>query len=531
MQSRKVLSYWYAAIFLLVVFFILMGNYIYLTEETESKLNRIFWKQSEVISETIALSARHSVQSLRLEPEHLSYFAKNLAEKIEAVPELWQEGGQKRLEEILKKNDIESILILNARGHVVLQAPQIQPQSMAGPIFEQGFKGKSGGVMISLGNSKIFDLKTRYALQELTSQIKNRELVEYASFYNHNLIVVASTDPNNIGKRTQRKDIEDSLKSKASYFPPSDKYLEVIHYFPLSEGFFGVFHVGLSLGEMQKASADFRHNTLVGSAWVMGLLVLVVILVLRFQSFYLRRLDKMQVELREQERMVSLGNMAAGVAHEIRNPLNSISITIQRLQIEFEPPKASDAEEFNSFLDLMKKEANRLNQIVTDFLGFSKPFAPRSEVFSITEFLKESLLLITEEAKERGLELLWKEPTAVGNYYGDAEKLKQVILNLLGNAMDACREGGKVEVRSSLDKKGLWRIDIIDQGEGIAPEKLAHLFDIYYTTKAHGTGLGLYISRKIIQAHDGTIELKNNPIAGVTCTIILPKRQNTANDK
>ena len=525
MQSRKVLSYWYAAVFLLVVFFILMGNYIYLTEETESKLNRIFWKQSEVISETIALSARQSIQSLRLEPEHLSYFAKNMAEKIEAAPELWKEGGQVRLEEILKKNDIESIIILNARGQVALQASKVQPAAMAGPIFEQGFKSKSGGVMISLGNSKLFDLKTRYALQELTAQIKNRELVEYASFYNHNLVVVASTDANNIGKRTQRKDIEDSLASKASYFPPSDKYLEVIHYFPLSEGFFGVFHVGLSLEEMQRASADFRKNTLVGSAWVMGLVVLVVILVLRFQGFYLKRLDKMQIELREQERMVSLGNMAAGVAHEIRNPLNSISITIQRLQIEFEPDKAEEAEEFNSFLDLMSKEAKRLNQIVTDFLGFSKPFAPRSEAFSIKGFLKESLLLVSEEAKERGLELIWREPTLDGNYYGDDEKLKQVILNLLANAMDACGENGQVELRSSLDKKGLWRIDIIDDGEGISPEKLAHLFDIYYTTKAHGTGLGLYISRKIIQAHDGSIELKNNSQMGVTCTIILPKRQ------
>ena len=231
----------------------------------------------------------------------------------------------------------------------------------------------------------------------------------------------------------------------------------------------------------------------------------------------------MEKQISENEKLVSLANLTAGVAHEVRNPLNSIAITIQRLQIEFNPKRDEDTEEYRSLMSMMKKEVERINVIVTDLLDFSSPFSPKKTRFSVDEFLTENVTLFKEEAAKKNVRVIKQTNNHNTEFFGDREKLTQVLINLLRNALDATAEMGTITVFSEINKDQKWEIKVKDNGEGIPKNNLNHIFDIYFTTKGTGSGLGLYITRKIIQAHKGSIELKPNVGKGVTAVISLPK--------
>ncbi len=528
MLSSKNFSFLYAAGFLLLVGLMLTANFIYLTDETDAKLRRIFWKQSEVVTESIAMGARQAIQTTHLAPEYLNYYAENLAHEIESLQGMLNTGGNQRLEELRSNNQLEWIQFLDAKGAVVYQAPKKLPETSVGPIFSFERLSGEGSILISLGEEKLINLRLKLALQELADSSKSRQLLQSISFYDQHLVIVADTDPTRLGQIAVIKEIKESLDSKAAFFPPSENQLEVIQYFVIDDKRNGVFHMAINTDDIDRVLLDTKENTRRASLALFAFVVVVVVVILRFQFQYLDRMAKVEKEKQENEKMVSLGNLAAGVAHEIRNPLNSISITIQRLQLEFEPPEQKIAQEYQSFLGLMNKEVQRLNQIVSDFLGFAKPFEPNSASFAISQFWGDSLTLIAEEAKQREMTLKVDLKEGGAHYYGDAEKLKQVVLNLIGNAMDANAKGGQIQVRGQIDKRGTWIIEVEDNGEGIPKEKLGRLFDIYYTTKQSGTGLGLYISRKIVQAHGGSLDLHNNPKQGVTAAMILPKRENKA---
>jgi len=506
-----------------VLILILVGNYLYHTAETDAQLRRIFWKQSEIITDTIALSATQTIAGTRIPHDTLDFYVRELAAKLQQ--EQLQSGpqAQARLEEIRLNNQLELIQIFDSEGRLKLGSPQGKLPRAQGPVFalprEQG-----GSILISLGTPKMLDFKMKLALQELATTSRDRRLVQAISFYGPNLVKVASTNEETIGQRASRSEIEAALKYKTPFFPPSAANFEVIQAFPIEGEHWGVFHVAIDTEEIKRVSLANRQNALVAAAILFVLILLITGAMLRFHFLYLNRMERVEAQRIEQEKMLSLATLAAGVAHEIRNPLNSISITIQRLQLEFEPPQPNEAREYQSFLGLMSKEVSRLNQIVTDFLGFSKPFDPKNKVFSMRDFVQECLMQVTPVAEAKGVRLAAEVQLNGNQYYGDEEKLKQVVLNLVGNALDATPAGKGIFFKTSLDKKETWHIEIVDEGEGIPKEKLKRLFDIYFTTKKNGTGLGLYISRKILQAHGGGIELKNNPKDGVTCSVFLPKR-------
>ncbi len=221
------------------------------------------------------------------------------------------------------------------------------------------------------------------------------------------------------------------------------------------------------------------------------------------------------------EKFAALGRLSAGVAHEIRNPLNSIRGFIQYFQKKL----ALDEEDYK-YTDLMLTEVDRLNRVISKLLAYSKPREPRLSVRSAEEILDHCIRVLEREAAEAGVELV--RPPSDNNVplvMMDTDQITQVFLNILINAVEATPSGGKITIKSETDPKGRLQITIEDTGEGIPRENLDKLFDPFFSTKKKGTGLGLAIVKSIIQSHEGEIEVESEQGKGTRFVISLKAYQ------
>ncbi len=227
---------------------------------------------------------------------------------------------------------------------------------------------------------------------------------------------------------------------------------------------------------------------------------------------------KLEEETKRAERLSAMGNLAAGVAHEIRNPLNTIAIAAQRLKTEF--TVKSSKNEYENFLKSIIEESKRLNNIVNQFLSLAKARKLNLVSVNLQDFLQELINLVRLEAQERKVSLLTKFNFQI-QLKIDQDEMKKAFINLILNGIQASHKGGKILVETS-KSKDFALIKISDSGKGIAPEDLSKIFQPYFTTKEKGTGLGLSIAHRIITDHKGRIEVESEPGRGTTFTISLP---------
>ena len=224
----------------------------------------------------------------------------------------------------------------------------------------------------------------------------------------------------------------------------------------------------------------------------------------------------------ESERLNALTLLAAGVAHEIGNPLNSLDIHLQLLERKIRKLPAGHRKGLNEHLGTARQEIQRLDTILKQFLHAVRPTTPRRESRDLNAVLHQTLTLLEPEIAARNigvdLDLSEKLPAAII----DPDQFQQVFYNLLRNAYQAIPgEGGVIEIRTrSTDTDFL--ISIADNGTGIPPEQMGSLFEPYRTTKSSGTGLGLLIVRRIIREHGGEIEIQSQPDQGTNILIHLP---------
>lgn len=229
------------------------------------------------------------------------------------------------------------------------------------------------------------------------------------------------------------------------------------------------------------------------------------------------RIIAVEEQLRRAERLSTLGEMAAVLAHEIRNPLGSIRGTAEILRDDYRPgdPK-------HEFIEIQIKETERLNHVVEDFLRMARPQAGQMQRCSLREELETIVVLTANDAHQRGIRLTFEPPENDLAVTGDGEKLRQAFLNIVINALQATPTGGSVTI-STVSKDGFGEVRFTDTGAGITPEALEKIFEPFFTTKADGTGLGLAITRKIIEAHGGTLTVQSQIGTGTTATVRLPK--------
>src|SRR6266545_1035648 len=226
-------------------------------------------------------------------------------------------------------------------------------------------------------------------------------------------------------------------------------------------------------------------------------------------------------QLRRAERLSALGELSAVLAHEIRNPLGSIRGTAEILKDDFVP-----GDRKYEFLEILVKETDRLNRVVQDFLQLARPVEVEQGTCNLTAELREVAALVSAEAASRGIALRLS-PAGLLQVRGDREKLRQVFLNLVLNAVQATPRGGSIDIAATAVPAGEGAspsIEIVfaDTGEGMEPTVLGRIFEPFFTTKEGGTGLGLAIAQKIIESHGGSIEVESVPGKGTVFRVTLP---------
>lgn len=222
------------------------------------------------------------------------------------------------------------------------------------------------------------------------------------------------------------------------------------------------------------------------------------------------------------DRLATLGELSAGAAHEIRNPLTSIRSSIQFLKRKLNDP--ADIEMANDLIS----EVDRINEIIEGMLSFAKPQPLKKENSQLKTILIQTVQLVSNTARKKGIDIFLNYQSTKEDIFADPSQLKQLFLNIIMNAIQAIeRTPGKIEINVILSEgknkySPVYLIEFIDNGEGISNENIDKIFDPFYTTKNEGTGLGLSISYGIINQHDGDIEIFSEPGKGTKVKIRIP---------
>jgi signal transduction histidine kinase len=239
----------------------------------------------------------------------------------------------------------------------------------------------------------------------------------------------------------------------------------------------------------------------------------------------LGRARELESQLHHVEKAAVVGRLAAAIAHEIRNPLNYINLTLDHLRSAFAPEDDAKRETFERLADQLKSEVARINRHITDFLKYSRPSALELQPLDLRMEAEDALRLIAAQAAEHGVEATLNEEGQVPRVVADKDALRSVFTNLLLNSLEALDgEGGSVSIKLSSESIDCARVEISDTGRGIAADDIAKIFEPYYSTKETGTGLGLAIVKKAIDDHDGSISVTSKEGTGTTFTIILPAK-------
>ena len=236
-------------------------------------------------------------------------------------------------------------------------------------------------------------------------------------------------------------------------------------------------------------------------------------------------LKKSKSHIQRADRLASLGTLTAALAHEIRNPLVAIKTLTQLL-----PERFHDEEFRNHFLHIVSGEVDRISTLINELLEFARPSNPKVETEDINTILDSIILLVSSGTKKKYIHIIRNFSPNLPPILIDREQIKQVVLNLLINAIEATEENGKifVKTRPYLKSNGepYIQIEFTDTGCGIPAEYLESIFNPFFTTKHKGSGLGLSISNQIVQEHRGYIDVESQPNKGSSFYINLPLHQN-----
>jgi signal transduction histidine kinase len=262
----------------------------------------------------------------------------------------------------------------------------------------------------------------------------------------------------------------------------------------------------------------------------------------------LAHLSRMQSTLAYSRKLVALGRLTAGIAHEVKNPLNAMMIHLELLRTKIRgtmavaqpeavaaaggmlglgpgraaalPPPVQGALEHVSIIE---SEIRRLDEVVQGFLKFTRPEDLRLQPVKVNALMDEILPIIETEASKHNVKVAVDVPPTVPAVNGDAAMLRQAFLNLAINACQAMPNGGSLRLKSGPASRSRVEVLVQDTGVGIAPEHLSKIFNLYFTTKERGTGIGLSMVYRIIQMHDGEVEVQSTPGRGTTFRVLLPR--------
>lgn len=284
----------------------------------------------------------------------------------------------------------------------------------------------------------------------------------------------------------------------------------------------GTLQIGLSAGELSRRIEVLRGE-LIRQAALIGV-VSMALLITAYAAVWLllKRSQRLELQAAEAERLAYIGTLASGLAHEIRNPLNSLNLNMQMLEEEID--EHGSAPTGKRLLSITRSELSRLERLVTDFLAYAKPRPLELEDVPVARLLERVPEVLAGEIQKRGAQVKVEDRTGGARVRADFAQMSQLLLNLAQNSLAAAEEAGRrpvLELSAARQGQAV-ALELSDNGVGIPPEEQGKIFDLFYSTKKGGTGLGLAIVDRIARAHGGKVGVRSTLGTGTTLTVELP---------
>ncbi len=387
-----------------------------------------------------------------------------------------------------------------------------------------GARAFPGVIVVHANAEYILNFKSEIGVQRQIEELGRQSDIDYLALLDSNLKILAHTNRALLGAEAE-DDVILRVKSagqgwgKVVELDGGKRIYEMAEPIRLDGSGLGFLKIGLSLTPVETAWRNSVKSIMVLSLSLLGAGILGMGFIFYNQQSHARQIRALEAEVAQRERLSTLGNMAATVAHELRNPLNSVSMGLQRLKGEFRPTQ--DEEQYSRFIELMRREVERLNLIVEEFLSLARPMEIKPEPVRIDELLQEMAVLAESDAKSKKVEIKVVVPPDLPVARVDRNYFKQALLNLILNGMQAMSRGGGLTLEANVYRDHMV-VSVADTGAGIPEDVLPRIFDPYFTTKTKGAGLGLPIARRIVEAHGGSLTVNSTVGQGTRFQIEVP---------
>ncbi len=517
---------------------------------TEENLKSIIAVTDNKGSNIKTASQEEATYSKRWVIEALTEFGREIDKE-------WKKGkiNNNYLQKLAAENKFWYLAVLNRQGQAVYQSGHLQTNMLDRNELQKdgrklptidliekirakqgiGFvalrrKDGSGTVVINLDKPGLIYWSLKVAVERGIKKIGEGHGIAYLQIIDDQNKLLSGIGQFKSGLSSNDFNSREILSGKARIISRKVNYgdskiLDMAAPLYIDKKIVGIVKIGLDRGSMDKIIAENRQNIFVFMIFVVIIAILSMWLLYHDQNKHLSGIIEMERRLEKAERLSSLGQLAAGVAHEIRNPLNAISMATQRLKMDFVPADQSKADEFRNLSGVIRDEIKRLNGIIEEFLSFSKSRRLQLSDFSVIEVLQKIVSLVREEASTRGItiETQWRLEKSIIPM--DVNKLQQSFLNLIKNALESMPADGKITITADKQGKNYIVVSISDTGCGMTAEEIEKIFSPEYTTKEKGVGLGIPLASEIIRGHGGEIRVISRKGEGTTFEVVLPRER------
>ena len=398
----------------------------------------------------------------------------------------------------------------------------------------------SGIIAVHADAEYLLNFRREIGVQRLIEDLGRQAGVAGVALLDRDLTVLASSDASAVGRKEEDAFLRAAWQAgttsgRRKSLGDGREVYEVVKPFALEKTQVGLVRLDLSTEGLAGVVRQTQRGVLSYSLGLLLVGILGAVAIFWVQARHLAERRALEAIVTHEQRLSAVGNLAAGVAHEVRNPLNAISIGLQRLRKEFAPAESEAREEYVRFTEIMQAEVGRLNTIVDQFLGLARPSRLTLAEEPLVAILEELLTLLSSQALAQKIRLETDLRLGTARVRMDRQQLTHAFMNVLLNAIQAMPGGGVLKVSAAalpLDRAAvsgrssagarMAQVAISDSGPGIPADHLDRIFEPYFSTKEGGTGLGLAMAHKIVEDHGGAIRVESQAGSGASFIITLP---------